>query len=95
LFAFPNKTNFRNYFRNFSEKTTYISDLNKFSEQKKKIYSNYFLNNFTEQSKFIRASKKVEGPALNGSTVTMVKELEYHISHNFAQKVILDLTGYL
>jgi hypothetical protein len=40
LFAFPNKTNFKNYFSNFSEeskllnlKTTYISHLNNFSEQ--------------------------------------------------------------
>jgi hypothetical protein len=89
-------------------KTTYISNLKNFSEQNKTNYRNDFFNkiseqksnrndfnNFSEQSKFIRASKKVEGPALNGSTVTMVKELEYHISHNFAQKVILDLSGNL
>jgi hypothetical protein len=42
---------------------------------------------FSEQSRFIRASKTVEGPATNGSNVLMVKELEYHISHKFAQRV--------
>jgi hypothetical protein len=42
---------------------------------------------FSEQSKFIRAGKVVEGPASNGTTVKMVKELEYHMSINFAQRV--------
>ena len=42
---------------------------------------------FAEQSRFIRAGKVVEGPAFNGTVVKMVKELEYHVSQNFVQRV--------
>ena len=42
---------------------------------------------FAEQSRFIRAGKVVEGPAFNGTVVKIVKELEYHVSQNFVQRV--------
>ena len=50
-------------------------------------FCKFLIFGLPEQSRFIVASKTTEGPGFNGTNVSMVKQLEYHVSHNFVQKV--------